>query len=67
MRILNVKQHKVFLEDEDEISFVAYSGSNRVTNPETLLFLKRAIREQIKQEQKDAEQDLSDFYAELRL
>jgi hypothetical protein len=66
MRILNVKQHKVFLEDEDEIRFVAYLGSNRVTNPETLLFLKRAIREQLRQEQEAAEQDLSDFYAELR-
>lgn len=67
MRILNVRQHKVFLEDEEEIRFVAYLGSNRVTNPETLLFLKRAIREQIRQEHEAAEQDLSDFYAELRL
>jgi hypothetical protein len=66
MRILNVKQHKVFLENEDEVRFVAYLGSNRVTNPDTLKFLDRAIREQLRQEQEAAEQDLSDFYAELR-
>ena len=66
MRILNVRQHKVFLEDEEEIRFVAYLGSNRVTNPDTLKFLDRAICEQLRQEQEEKEQQLSDFYAELR-
>jgi hypothetical protein len=66
MRILNVKQHKVFLEDEEEVRFVAYLGSNRVTNPDTLRFLDRAICEQLRQEQEEAEQQLSDFYGELR-
>jgi hypothetical protein len=66
MRILNVKQHKVFLEDEDEVRFVAYLGSNRVTNRDTLRFLDRAICEQLRQEREEAEQNLSDFYAELR-
>jgi len=66
MRILNVKQYKVFLEDEEEVRFVAYSGSNRITNTDTLRFLDRAICEQLRQEREQAEQDLSDFYAELR-
>ncbi len=60
MRILKIKEWKVFVKDEE--SFTAYLGKQKVVEPNVLIHIEGLLKEQLRKEVEAANQDLRDFY-----
>lgn len=69
MRILMIKDYKVFLtkvtSDGDPV-FTAYFLGSKVTNRDTLVLIDWSIRDLLRAETESANENLINFYSELR-
>jgi len=62
MRILKIREWKVFVKNEEEVIFTAYLGKQKVVDPNVLIHIEGLLREQLRKEIEAANQDLRDFY-----